>query len=130
MRDPDGPKRKISDRARKKLTALVEKYIESLRKTDLNAPKSRRGRPRKETPRRPTWAERRGTWARNWLRRRQGRTPNQERNQSLLDGYRARGKGVTVRAFAKQWFREWYGREPEPEDIGSMERQIDRLKKK
>jgi hypothetical protein len=144
MRAPDDkPERKTAvmrrlratrrARARAKFAAKIEQYIkdrERISETVLNA-KPRRGRPRKERPRRLTWAERRGTWARNWLRRRQGRTPDHERNQSLKYGYlAAKSQGMKMRAFVRTWFREWHGCEPTPEEVKSTERQIDRLLKK
>ena len=66
-----------------------------------------------------------------WRRRREGRPPNRERNQALLEGYRvAKSHGMTMRAFAKQWFRECYGCEATPDEVRTVERQIARLLKK
>jgi len=96
-------------------------------------------------PRRPSWddlwlfqKDRPPSWddiygADAWcgpLPQRGGRPAQQERNLSLLEGYRARGKGVTMRAFVKKWFRQWYRRDATPDEIKSVERQIDRLLKK
>jgi hypothetical protein len=75
-------------------------------------------------------AEAKARWWR-WRRQRQGRPSNQERNRSLLQGYRAaQCHGMTMRAFAKQWFRKRYGREATLDDIRTVERQIGRLLKK
>jgi hypothetical protein len=120
-------KRKITaaatawDRARAKLAALgwdtpsIEQFIEQWSEEGLEV---------------DIEAERLA-WAWNWQRRHWGRTPDQDRNQSLLDGYGvAKSQGVTMRDFAKQWFRQWYGREATLDDIKTVERQIDRLLKK
>jgi hypothetical protein len=48
----------------------------------------------------------------------------------LLDGLATKGEGVTMRAFAKQWFRQWHGREATLDEVRSVERQLDRLKRK
>ena len=58
-------------------------------------------------------------------------TAERERNQALLEGYRvAKSHGMTMRAFAKQWFRECYGCEATPDEVRTVERQIARLLKK
>jgi hypothetical protein len=75
-------------------------------------------------------AEARAFWVR-WQRRHHGRRADQERNRSLLEGYRAaKSQGVTMRAFVKKWFHEQHGREATPDDVSTVERQIDRLLKK
>jgi hypothetical protein len=74
-------------------------------------------------------ADARAFWVR-WQRRQQGRPAQQERNQSLLEGYATKPKGMTMRAFAKKWFREQHGRDPTLDDVRTVERQLARLLKK
>jgi hypothetical protein len=139
--------------ARKRKTAAIARASrprihlpEDFRFTDLLSPefyKRRPGRPRKEDldDGLPSWldimgykdwsAEQAAQWFWNWQRRHQGRTPDQDTNQSLKDGYlAAKSQGTTMRAFVKKWFRQWHGCEPTPEEVKSKERQIDRLLKK
>jgi hypothetical protein len=61
---------------------------------------------------------------------RSGRPAQQERNQSMRDGYATKPQGMTMRAFVEQWFREWYRREATPDDVRTVERQLARLLKK
>jgi hypothetical protein len=62
--------------------------------------------------------------------RRGGRPPDQECNQSLLEGYAAKPQGMTKRAFAKDWYRKRHGREATLDNLPSVERRITRLLKK
>jgi hypothetical protein len=79
----------------------------------------------------PTWDDIYGADAwRGPLPQRGGRPPDQKHNQSLLEGYHAKPQGMTTRAFAKKWYCERYGRDPTPENVGTVERQIARLLKK
>jgi hypothetical protein len=63
------------------------------------------------------------------LPQRGGRPPDQERNQSLLEGHAAKPKGMTTRAFVGEWFRQWYRREATIGDVQTVERQLARLLK-
>jgi hypothetical protein len=90
-------------------------------------------------PRLPSWDEILPSWddiygADAWrgpLPQRGGRPLQQERNQSLLEGYRAaKSQGVTKRAFVKQWYRKRHEREATPDDVPTLERQLTRLLKK
>lgn len=79
----------------------------------------------------PSWDDIYGADAwRGPLPGRTGRPPQHERNQSLLDGYATKPKGMTMRAFAKKWFRQRRGRDPTLDDVRTVERQLARLLKK
>jgi hypothetical protein len=80
----------------------------------------------------PSWDDIYGADAwRGPLPQRGGKPPGRERNQSLIEGYRAaESQAMTMRAFAKQWYRERHGRDATLDDVLTVERQIARLSKK
>ena len=131
-----------SDRARRKLAAWgwdkpsIEQYIEGFSETllDMLFPKQRRGRPRLLSwdDILPSWESIYGADAwRGPLPQRGGRPSQQERNQSLCEGWPlAESQGMTKRAFVKQWYRKRHGREATPDYVPTLERQLTRLLKK